>query len=603
MSVKYSVSNYAVSSILGLIESGDIAIPDIQRPFVWKGKDVRDLIDSLYKGYPTGYLIIWQNPNVRLKDGKESNGKKILIDGQQRVTALMTAIAGIPVLDEHFQKKAHVISFNPLAEGDEERFAVKTAAIEKSKSWIPDISEIFKPEFSSYEFIPKYLEKNPGADGKKVNESIQKLLGIRNCQLGAIELVHNLDIGEVTEIFVRINSQGKRLNESDFVMSKIASDSKYSGNILRKAIDYFCHLSIDPTFYSQIQSSDKEFMNSEYAKKISWLKDFDETIYVPDYNDMLRVTLIKDFNRGKLGDLVSLLSGRDFENKIYKEEIAEDSFKKLNSGIQKFMNEYNLKNFILAIKSLGFISENLLNSKLTLDFAYALYLLLMESNEVPKIEIKKYVQKWFLFTTLTGRYISSSESQMDRDIKSIASKGFLQFLKEVEDAKLSETFWDVELVQNLETSSISSPYFNVYLASQIKMADNSLLSNSSKVSDLITVQGDVHHIFPKQYLKNNGFDIKSLYNQVANYTYLDKPVNIAIGDKAPNEYFSIAKKQCETKKIEVGTITDKKDYLDNLEANCIPLEIEDMTYNDYQNFLEKRRKLMAKKIKKYYYSI
>jgi hypothetical protein len=603
MSSKYNVSNFAVSSILGYIESGDIAIPDIQRPFVWKGVDVRNLIDSLYNGYPTGYLIIWQNPNVRLKDGKESNGKKILIDGQQRVTALMTAIAGKPVLDENFDCKTRCIAFNPMARDDEEKFEVRTPAHDKSKNWIPDISVLFKPGFSSRKFINNYLENNPDADGDLVDQAIERLRSIQDRQLGVIELIPNLDIGEVTEIFVRINSQGKRLTESDFVMSKIAADTKYGGNLLRKSIDYFCHLSIDPTFYSHLSITDKEFMASIYAPKVAWLRDYDETIYTPDYNDMLRVALMEQFKRGKLGDLVSLLSGRNFETRTYQEDIAEDSFKKLDNGIQNFINKYNLESFILAIKSLGFISEKLLNSKMTLDFAYALFLILNCSNEVSKIEIKRYVQKWFLLSTLTGRYIASPESQMDRDIKAIASKGFLKFFNEVEVAQLSETFWNVGLVQALETSSISSPYFNTYLAAQIKMADDSLLSNSSKISDLISIQGDVHHIFPKEYLKENGLNAKSTYNQVANYAYLDKAVNISIGKRAPNDYFSSAKKQCETKEIQVGTLTDYNAYIKNLETNCIPTGIENMTFNDYQKFLTERRKLMAQKIKTYYYSI
>ena len=102
---QYNVNNIMVSSLLSSIRDGTIAIPEIQRPFVWDPTKVRDLIDSLYKGYPTGYLIIWKNPNVKLKDGSMSAGKKILIDGQQRVTALMTAIAGIPVINADYKKE------------------------------------------------------------------------------------------------------------------------------------------------------------------------------------------------------------------------------------------------------------------------------------------------------------------------------------------------------------------------------------------------------------------------------------------------------------------------------------------------------------------
>ena len=600
---KYSVAQYSVDNILGFINSGEISIPEIQRPFVWKPKNVRDLVDSLYNGYPTGYLIIWQNPTVRLKDGREAGGTKILIDGQQRVTALMTALAGQQILTEDYEQKAYKIAFNPLAKDDEERFAVQTPAHVKSKNWIPDISVVFKPDFNAFNFINEYIQNNPETSSDVINRAIQKLLDIRTCQMGTIILVPDLDINEVTEIFVRINSQGKRLNEADFAMSKIAADSKYGGNILRKAIDYFCHLAVDPNFYEKLSATDDEFMKSEFAGSLKWLKDDKEAIYDPEYNDMLRVCLMHKFGRGKLGDLVSLLSGRDFETRTYKEEIADESFAKLTAGVKNFMNEYNFKNFVLAIKGCGFISEKLLNSQMTLDFAYTLYLLLSNSKDIDKIEVKRLVQKWFIMSTLTSRYIGSPESQMDKDLRSIAAKGFKEYFREVEEAELSETFWTVGLVQNLETSSINSPYFNTYIAAQVWNAEASLFSNTTKVADLISVMGDVHHIFPKEYLKQNGYEDKAKYNQVANYTYLDTGVNISIGKKAPNEYFVQAKEQCLNGQCCIGTILNEYDLMNNLKINCIPEGIYTMQAGDYETFLQERRKMMAEKIKNYYYSI
>ena len=600
---KYTVTQYSVSSVLGYIEAGDIAIPEIQRPFVWKGRQVRDLVDSLYNGYPTGYLIIWQNPDVKLKDGRSAVGKKVLIDGQQRITALMTAIAGHKILTEDYEEKTIRIAFNPIAKDDEERFAVSTPAHENSSFWISDISEVFKPTFSTRKFINQYLEDNPEADEDKVDHAISQLLGIKSCQIGAILLVPQLDISEVTEIFVRINSQGKRLNEADFAMSKIAADEKYGGNTLRKAIDYFCHLAVDPAFYGALASGDKEFMATDYAAKLRWLKDDREDIYDPEYNDMLRVSFMHMFGRGKLGDLVSLLSGRDFIDRTYREDIAEDSFAKLTEGVKNFMNQYNFEQFVLAIKSAGFITSKLLNSQMTLDFAYTLFLLLQKSGEVPKIEIKRYIQKWFVLSTLTSRYIGSPESQMDRDLRSIAAKGFKAFLEETEKAQLSDAFWNVGLVQNLETSAISSPFLNIYLAAQVFFGDRSLLSNSSKVTDLITVAGDVHHIFPKEFLKDSGITEKTKYNQVANYAFLDTGVNISIGKRAPNDYFAAALAQCHTGSIEVGTITNEDEFWANLDANCIPRTVVSMTADDYPDFLMQRRMTMAAKIRDYYNSL
>ena len=165
---------------------------------------------------------------------------------------------------------------------------------------------------------------------------------------------------------------------------------------------------------------------------------------------------------------------------------------------------------------------------------------------------------------------------------------------------LSDTFWNVRLVQSMETSSISSPYFNTYLAAQVFFGDHSLLSTTSKVEHLITVAGDVHHIFPKEYLKQNGYNDKSLYNQVANYTYLDTTVNIAVGKKAPSDYFNQALSQCGTDKLTCGTIAEESVFWENLDANCIPHRITTMTSTDYPEFLKERRVLMAKKIRDYY---
>ncbi len=172
---------------------------------------------------------------------------------------------------------------------------------------------------------------------------------------------------------------------------------------------------------------------------------------------MLRVSFMHKFGRGKLGDLVSLLSGRNFETRAYEEGIAENSFSMLKSGVLNFMNEHNFNSFILTIKSAGFISEKLTNSQMTLDFAYTLYLMLSNSTEIPKNDVKYYVQKWYILSTLTSRYITSPESVMDRDIRTINSKGFIPFFKETEEAVLSDTFWNVGLVQALETSAINSP--------------------------------------------------------------------------------------------------------------------------------------------------
>ena len=596
---KFTLLQYPINGILGLIETEQFVIPEIQRPFVWKRSQVRDLIDSLYNGYPTGYIITWKNPDVKTKDGGVSNGKHVLIDGQQRITALMAAIAGREVLDEDFNLDKIKIAFNPLAMDSSKRFAVQDASHLKDKKWIPDISVVFENGFDPFDFVPKYCANNPGVKPNDVNKAITELKGIANRQIGVIELDHSLEIDEVTEIFIRINSKGTALSQSDFVMSKMAADIEHGGNMLRKTVDYFCHLAAKPEFYSHM-THDKEFQASPYADKIKWLaKDYDD-IYDPDYGDMLRVSFMHQFRRGKLADLVSLLSGRDFETKEYRDDIVDSSYQKLEKGIQNFINEYNFDQFIMAIKGAGFISNKLLNSAMTLDFAYTLYLMLLDDPTIPNAQIKRYVQKWFVMATLTSRYTFSPESNMDRDMRSIAEKGFLNFFADVEASSLSDSFWNITLPQNLETSSVNSPAFNTFIAAQINLNCNSMLMNGTKISDLVTISGDVHHIFPRAYLKSNGVDNKTKYNQVANYIYLDTQVNKAISDDAPCVYFTKAKQQCDTKTILLGNISDADLLASNLAENCIPSNIDTMDVSSYDAFLLERRKMMAALIEKYY---
>ena len=604
---KFTNTSMSIKGLLGLIEANDIAIPEIQRPFVWKNAQVRDLMDSLYKGFPTGYIILWKNPNVKLKDGTLSSGKKVVIDGQQRITAMMTAIAARKIFNSDFQETRVKIAFNPFAaleyeQGNEEAeiFAVQTPAHLKSKNWIPDIAEVFDTKFASWTFIPQYIAANPEMNGDKLQAVISRLKGIETTQIGVIELSEKLDIDVVTDIFIRINSKGTALSQGDFVMSKMAADEEHGGNMLRKVIDYFAHLAVVPSYYDYIANHDLQFAATPYLKKLEWLKDDNETVYDPDCDDVIRVAFMHMIKRARLSELVQLLTGRDFETREFKEEIAEQTFKQMYEGVSNVINEYNFKQFMQTIRGAGFISPKMITSNMALDFAYSLFLMMRQDDcEVPVAERKRIVQKWYVLSILTGRYSTSPESVFAKDLKVISEVGIRQALKNIEDATLSDNFWQVALPQNLSYASSLNPTYLAFLASQIYFADHSLLSQNIRVGELITLGGDVHHIFPKKYLVEHGFE-RTQYNQTANYAYLDTPVNISIGKKAPKDYFSAALAQCGSDKAETGSIIDEAVLRENLAINCIPEDIFDMDFTRYDEFLEKRRALMAQKIRKYY---
>jgi hypothetical protein len=594
---RYSVNQYLIETVIAWVNSGEIAIPEIQRPFVWDASKVRDLMDSLYQGYPVGYIIAWRNPNVKLKDGTFAEGKKILIDGQQRVTALRAAIAGEQVVNQDYKTVRIRIAFNPL----EERFEVANPAIDKDSSWISDIAPIINGEHKSHKVAREYLSANPEVDEDQLYDRLDRLTDIVKKQIGLIELAPELDIETVTEIFIRINSKGVVLSQADFAMSKIAANEEFDGNTLRKAIDYFCHLAIAPEFYPQIEANDTQFVGTDYFSAMRWLKDENDDLYDPSYSDMLRVAFTTKFNRGRLSDLVGLLSGRNFETRSYEKSIEEASFKTLSDGIKEFMNETNFTRFLMIIRSAGFIDVSMIRSRNALNFAYILYLKLKRDlGNNPNIE--SWVRRWFVLSILTGRYSGSPESRFDKDIKAIDELPFDDFLKNVEAAELSDTFWSVGLVQNLNTSTTNAPAFKVYLAAQVNLQDKGFLSKDISVRDMLTHHGDIHHIFPRNFLKKQGLT-RSKYNQVANYVYVQQEINIKIADRPPLEYISTLIDQCEAGEAVYGAITDRDEFINNLKTNCLPEDLESYAFDNYEGFLRSRRSLMAQKIEHYYKSL
>ena len=594
---KYSVNQQLIETLLAWVRSGEIAIPEIQRPFVWDSSKVRDLLDSLYQGYPVGYVIAWKNPNVRLKDGSLSEGKKILIDGQQRVTALTAAILGEYVIDKTYQRIKIKIAFNPLTE----RFEVQNPAILKDRTWLHDIAEALSGSIGILKLVRNYLEANPDADEDSVERAFTNLINIPKKQIGIIELAHDLDIETVTEIFIRINSKGVVLSQADFAMSKIAANTEYEGNVLRKAIDYFCHLAIAPEFYKHIVDNDRAFATTDFFQKMQWLKTENDDLYDPEYTDLIRVAFTSQFNRGRLSDLVSLLSGRNFETRTFEDSIAEESFARLKVGVNNFINETNYKRFLMIIKSAGFISPKLIRSQNVLNFAYIIYLKLKELG-VNAVAIESYVRRWLVYSILTGRYSGSPESVFDFDIKQIAVRPFEDYLKEKEEGELSEAFWNAALPQSLDTSVASSPYFLVFLASQVKANDKGFLSQHVSIADLISLRGDIHHLFPKDYLRSKGLE-RGKYNQIANYTYMQSEINIKVGNRPPRDYFALINAQISDNRPLVSGISSSSELLENLRVNAVPAEIMDMTIDDYPEFLSLRRKLMADKIRDYYFTL
>lgn len=584
--IRYSLNQYAVETLLTWIKSGDIAIPEIQRPFVWTPAKVCSFIDSLYHGYPVGYLITWPKSGIPLREGPTSTRERVLIDGQQRMMALRTALLGEKVFDKKYRRKQIQIAFHP----NRESFAVSSASLRQESGWISDISVIFDSNTSQHRLIDEYCEANQGVDRYEIAERIDQLWRIRNNALGVIELDPDLDVETVVEIFVRINQTGVRLSSADFIMSKMAASEQYNGHLLRKSIDYFCHLATVPEAHSDLVE-DVAFTNTDYFHAMEWLRNWGDNLYVPAYTDMLRVVFTSEFKRGDLSDLVHSLSGSS----------SAAAFQQLANGIMRYMSETNFKRFVMILRSAGFIDPAMTKAKNAVNSAYILFLILRSQN-VPPEQIEKLVRRWFVMSVLTGRYSKGPQMTFGEDIRGLtAEEGVAAYVNRLDRTALSGAFWD-ELPQLMDTCGTGGIYFNVFLASQVKAGDKGFLSRDVTVRDLLEGQKDIHHVFPQNYLQDQEV-AKRQRSQIANLVVMQKEINIAINDTAPATYFSELLIGCADGQPAYGGIDTSDKLQANLEAHCIPEGIGTSIFENYDDFLRERRKLMAAKIRAYYQSL
>ena len=588
----YKITQYSVSSILGYVENSQIAIPEIQRPFVWKGEEVRALIDSLYEGYPIGYLIVWQNSQVRVRNFGKGGTKKILIDGQQRVTALMAALLGKEVLDEQYQSHRIRIAFNPLAGKGEERFAVCDTKHEEDSRWIPDISIFFRRDFSFRQFEKEYKEANPYEDFTPLEESVDTLKEIVKHQVGVIELSFLLDIDVVSEIFIRINLQGKPLNQEDFVMSKISVNEQYGGDYIRNCIDYFCHLLREPSFYQVLQQNETEFFNSEYGKALTWCQNEEQSLYIPSYADVLKVVLISYFGKTRIGDLVHLLSGRDGEKKIFSKKeiskkVSEEAFEKLGAGVKAFVCEENFQGFQKALKKAGYSCSRLLYSQSVLNYCYAMYLLMYRQG-IGEKERESLLSKWITMAMITGHYQSGGESTVQKDYANAQEEGFASYLAQIEELKLTDEFYNNILPEKFTSTTARTAPFLAYVATQCARGVHSLYSDVT-IEELYKNKTESYQILPKAYLAKCGYKTREIYGQVANLTYISKETKDIIRKKSPVDYKEDLEKAIGIEKI-----------CTSLKENGLAETIFTANETDVIQILADRRRQMASEIRDFY---
>lgn len=528
MATLFKEVSYNLTTLIQQIDMGIIGLPDIQRPFVWPDTKVRDLFDSMYKGYPVGYFLFWANANVEHTKGigtssKQKHPNLLIVDGQQRLTSLYAVIKGQEIIRENYTKATIVIAFNPL----EAKFEIPDASIRKNPRYFQNISLIWQPNINIIKVINEFLQNLKKSvelteeEEENIQNAFMQLKNLESYPFSALELSTNITEEQVADVFVRINSQGKTLNQADFILT-LMSVFWEDG---RKDLEEFCRL-------CRIPSKDT-------ASPFNYLID-------PDPDQMLRVSVGLAFRRARLQYVYSILRGKDLETGNFSTERRDNQFEFLKNAQAKSLNIQNWHEFIKAVKQAGFARQDYISSKNNLLYAYIFFLIGREDFKMDLYELKKLIGKWFFMCSITGRYTGSPETIMEMDLARLrgltTAAEFAKVLDDIIQSQLTRDFWDITLPMDLSTSSSTSPSLYAYYAALYILGANGLFSKL-KVSDLLQ-EGlrskksalERHHLFPKAWLNKTGIIEQRETNQIANFALVEWSDNIAISDTAPKEY-------------------------------------------------------------------
>lgn len=572
MATLFKDVKYNLQGLINNIDMGTIGLPDIQRPFVWPDTKVRQLFDSLYKGYPVGYLLFWENANIDgIKSIGTSNKQKaaqlLIVDGQQRLTSLYAVIKGQEVIRENYTKTNIVIAFNPM----EEKFEVPDAAIRRNPRYFQNISEIWKENSNIIKIINQYVSnlKNhvelSEKEEEQIQESFMKLKNLETYPFSVLELSQEIDEEQVADVFVRINSQGKTLNQADFILTLMS------------------------VFWDEGRTNLENFCRDARTPSTSHATPFNYLI-VPKPDQMLRVAVGLAFRRARLQYIYSILRGKDLETGLFSEERRDLQFENLKVAQAQALDLTNWHEFLKALKQAGFINESFISSNNNILYAYVLFLIGRVDYKVDLFTLKKLIARWFFMSSITGRYTSSPETAMEMDLAKLrsvnTSEEFVNLLNEVIYSQLTNDFWEVTLPMDLSTSSFRSPSLFAYYAA-LNIHDAVGLFSKLKVHELLQTglranksALERHHLFPKAWLMRNGVTETRDFNQIANFALVEWSDNIAISDKEPKVYLPFYEERFD------GEGLEKMRYWHALPENWQEME--------YPEFLIERRKKISK---------
>ena len=567
-------TTYSAFGLIEDIKQGEVALPDIQRPFVWGASKVRDLLDSMYKGFPVGFLMFWETgaeAGARQigVDAKPKVPRMLVVDGQQRLTSLYTVMTGSKVVRDDYSEGRIRIAFRPT----DAMFTVADAATDKDPEFVPDISALWVPGERKNvvrAFLRRLAAKRElsEAETDRLDEAINRVHDLRDYPFKAVELASAVEEEQVAEVFVRINSEGVTLNQADFILTLMSVFWEKG----RRQLEDFSRGCKVPTLSS--------------ASPFNW--------YIqPSPAQMLRVSVALAFRRAVLKHVYTLLRGKDMDTGKPDPQRRSAQFARLQQAHEKVLDLTNWHEFLQCLERAGFRGAKMISSDNALLFSYALWLFGRVDYGVPLDRLREVIARWFFMAHTTGRYTGTFESRFEQDtarftdLKPGDADGYIRVLSKIVDDTLTADYWAITLPNDLATSASKSPALLAYIAALNILDADALLSVGkvrARLDPAVTAKKGIerHHLFPRAYLRSQlKITDNREINQIANMALVEWADNIAISDDAPAIYWPA---QLSAKNLPSEMLNRQ------LYWHALPRGWQDM---NYQAFLADRRKLMA----------
>lgn len=573
----YSDTGYSLNHLVEDIRTGRIGLPDIQRPFVWSSAKARDLFDSMYRGYPVGTLMFWETgaeAGTRQigVEATERAPQVLVVDGQQRLTSLYAVLTGEAVLTKTFENRRIRIGFRP----EDETFEVTDAAIEHDPEFIPDITKLWASGYKT--MIRQFMQRLAAArvdeleDEYKdtLEERIDKVRNLRDFRFQVIELGESANEEQVAEIFVRINSEGVQLNQSDFILTLMSVHWEKG----RRALEAFSRAAVDPAVVGP--SPRNPYLD-------------------PSPDQLLRIGVAAAFRRARLQHVYSILRGKELDTGKVSAERRAQQFGLLEKAQELVLDLNNWHEFLKCLRYAGFRSRKMITSDNALLFSYVLWLIGRYDFELNINELRPAIGRWFFMSQTTGRYTNSPESQFEFDLGRIAdlsagdSAAYVSELDRIVRANFTSDYWTISLPNRLDTSSSRSPVLFAYLAA-LDLLDAEVLFSDVRVRDLldpgVAAPRSIERgrLFPKKHLAGEKITGTRQVNAIANMAFVDWTDSSKLSASAPADYWPVLSSQINAERL-------KK----QMRWHALPIGWEQL---DYSTFLERRRSLISDLVRK-----